>query len=106
MYLSKTLPGLSGIRQRCDTHDAPEYLRVLQRPSTGKGGTILVRRRILDELNISFISLLDQMIDAVGIIFYLIFWGTNLGLGVHIMDARTALGFYDFCWEMSTVSQP
>lgn len=43
MYLSKTIPGLSGIRQRCDTHDAPEYLRVLQRPSTGKGKISICR---------------------------------------------------------------
>lgn len=37
LYISKTLPGLNGIRERCDTRDAPEYLRVIHKRPSGQG---------------------------------------------------------------------
>jgi hypothetical protein len=55
-------------------------------------------------MDLSLINLIDQMIDAVGVVFYMMFWaGNNRWIETNI---HTWMTLYDLCWELSTVTHP
>ncbi|CAD5219704.1 unnamed protein product [Bursaphelenchus okinawaensis] len=65
---------------------------------------VLRQRRVVDELNLSLLNLIDQMVDAVGVVFYLLFWaGNNKWIDV---DITLCMTLYDVTWEISTLNQP
>ncbi|CAD5226759.1 unnamed protein product [Bursaphelenchus xylophilus] len=65
---------------------------------------VLRQRRVVDELNLSLLNLIDQMVDAVGVVFYLLFWaGNNDWIEV---DITLCMTLYDITWELSTLNQP
>ena len=52
----------------------------------------------------SIVTLLDQIIDAIGVFFYLLFWGgNNEWISV---DPEETLIMYDVTWEFGTTTQP
>ncbi|KAI6181037.1 hypothetical protein M3Y98_00785700 [Aphelenchoides besseyi] len=61
-------------------------------------------RKIVDELDLSLINLIDQMIDAIGVLFYMFFWAANNNWVKS--NAQVWMNLYDVCWELSTVTQP
>ena len=52
----------------------------------------------------SIVTLLDQIIDAVGVFFYLLFWGGN-NKWINV-DPEETLMIYDITWELGTTTQP
>lgn len=49
-------------------------------------------------MDLSFINLIDQMIDAVGLVFYMLFWGGNKGW--ISVDKHLYMSLYDASWEL------
>lgn len=61
-------------------------------------GQAIQHRRIVDEMNLSLINLIDQMIDAIGVVFYMLFWaGSNGWIQVNI---HLFMSLYDASWEL------
>uniref|UniRef100_A0A7E4W7B3 G_PROTEIN_RECEP_F1_2 domain-containing protein n=1 Tax=Panagrellus redivivus TaxID=6233 RepID=A0A7E4W7B3_PANRE len=98
------LPHLNELKvDWCSVGDAPQpYLNNLTKQS--KKDTILIHRRIVAEFNMSLVTLVDQIFDAVGVLFYLLFWGA-LHNWISV-DSETVLLLYDICWELGTTTQP
>jgi hypothetical protein len=61
-------------------------------------GQITHHRRIVDEMDASLINLIDQMIDAVGVVFYMLFWaGNNKWI---MVDKHLYMSLYEVTWEL------
>ena len=52
----------------------------------------------------SLVTLFDQIMDAFGVLFYLIFWGA-MNDWIDISEEK-ALFIYDIFWELGTTTQP
>lgn len=55
-------------------------------------------------MDLSLLNLVDQMVDAAGVAFYMLFWaGSN---GWVRVDVALCMRLYDLSWELSTLNQP
>jgi hypothetical protein len=54
-------------------------------------------------MDLSLINLIDQMIDAVGVVFYMLFWAGNNNWIV--VDKHLFMSLYDVAWELRFVSR-
>ncbi|KAI6175392.1 hypothetical protein M3Y97_00683900 [Aphelenchoides bicaudatus] len=97
------MPTVGWIRDQ-NQSEQEVYLRIEVHANARRAGQVLQHRRIVDEMDLSLINLIDQMIDAVGVVFYMIFWAGNNGwiqTNIHLF-----MSFYDAAWELSTITQP
>uniref|UniRef100_A0AC34RDW9 Uncharacterized protein n=1 Tax=Panagrolaimus sp. JU765 TaxID=591449 RepID=A0AC34RDW9_9BILA len=80
-----------------------EYLKT-RHHRIRKKNTALEHKRILAEFNMSFVTLIDQLNDAVTLLAYLLFWGSTNDW-IH-GSSESFLLVYDISWELSTTTQP
>uniref|UniRef100_A0AC35EYF0 Gustatory receptor n=1 Tax=Panagrolaimus sp. PS1159 TaxID=55785 RepID=A0AC35EYF0_9BILA len=100
-YNVNPLPGVNELRNEwCNVGDKMRkivaFYKILE--------TMLVHQRIMAEFNMSLVTLFDQIFDAFGVLFYLLFWGASNDW-INISESK-ALLIYDIFWELGTTNQP
>ncbi|KAE9549345.1 hypothetical protein FO519_007440 [Halicephalobus sp. NKZ332] len=97
------LPKLTELREFYDVGDMDSRFMRIHNGQTKKN-TVLFHKRITAEFDMSIVTLIDQLIDAVGVFLYLLFWGGNNDwINVNVEEV---LLMYDISWELGTTTQP